>query len=145
MYLKVLRVSPGATHKEKRVGRGPSSGHGKTSTRGHKGQKARSKIPSWFEGGQMPLTRRVPKRGFNPPLKQKPLIVNVKDLLIFNPNTEVTPEILRKAKLIRKKGKIKILGEGKINFPLNVKAHFFSKEAQKKIKEAGGSVEVLKC
>ena len=145
MYLKVLRVSPGATHKKKRVGRGPSSGHGKTSTRGHTGQKARSKIPSWFEGGQMPLTRRVPKRGFNSPLKQKPLIVNMKDLLIFNPNTEVTPEILRKAKLIRKKGKIKILGEGKINFPLNVKAHFFSREAQRKIKEAGGSVEVLKC
>ena len=145
MYLRVLRVPPGTTHKKKRVGRGPGSGHGKTSTRGYTGQKARSKIPPWFEGGQMPLTRRVPKRGFNPFLKQKPLTVNVKDLLIFNPNTEVTPEILRKAKLVRKRGKIKILGEGEIDFPLTVKAHFFSKEAQRKIKEAGGSVGVLKC
>lgn len=91
----------------------------------------------------MPLTRRVPKRGFTPFRKQEILIVNVKNLSIFNPNTEVTPEILREAKLVRKKGKIKVLGEGKINFPLTVKAHFFSKEAERKIKEAGGVVEVI--
>ena len=93
----------------------------------------------------MPLIRRVPKRGFTPFIQQKPLIVNVKDLSIFNSNAEVTPEILRKFKLIRKKGKIKVLGEGRIDFSLTVKAHFFSKEAERKIKEAGGVIEVLKC
>ena len=145
MYLKILRIPLGATHRKKRVGRGPSSGHGKTCTRGHRGQKARTSIPPWFEGGQMPLIRRVPKRGFTPFIQQKPLIVNVKDLSIFNSNAEVTPEILRKFKLIRKKGKIKVLGEGRIDFSLTVKAHFFSKEAERKIKEAGGVIEVLKC
>jgi len=143
LHPNVFKIPPGATHKKKRVGRGPSSGHGKTCGRGHTGQKSRTSIPSWFEGGQMPLTRRVPKRGFTPFRKQEILIVNVKDLSIFNPNTEVTPEILREAKLVRKKGKIKVLGEGKINFPLTVKAHFFSKEAGRKIKEAGGVVEVI--
>jgi len=93
----------------------------------------------------MPLIRRVPKRGFTSILKQKPLIVNVKDLSVFNSNTEVTPEILRKYKLIKGKGKTKILGEGGIGFPLTVKAHFFSREAKRKIEEAGGIVEVLKC
>ncbi len=93
----------------------------------------------------MPLVRRLPKRGFTPFIRQKPLIVNVKDLSIFNSSAEVTPEILRKFRLIRKKGKIKILGVGRIDFPLTVKAHFFSREAERKIKEAGGSIEVLKC
>ena len=90
-----LLVPPrGAAHKKKRVGRGPSSGHGKTCTRGHKGQKARSKVAPWFEGGQMPFTRRVPKRGFTNILKRKSQIVNIKDLNVFQEKDVVTPEVL---------------------------------------------------
>jgi len=143
MDLSILRPSPGATHKKKRVGRGPSSGHGKTSTRGHKGQKARGKVAPWFEGGQMPLVRRIPKRGFNRPFKQKNQIVNIGELNIFNDGELVTPEILRKAGLVRRKGKIKILGKGNLARSLRVRAHFFSKEAQDKIKEARGVAEVI--
>jgi len=143
MDLSLLTPPLGATHKKKRVGRGPSSGHGKTSTRGHKGQKARSKIALWFEGGQMPLTRRVPKRGFVNIFRQKNQIVNIKDLNIFQEKDIVTPEILRKAGLVKKKGEIKILGKGKLNLALEVKAHRFSQEAERKIKEAGGKIEVI--
>jgi len=115
--------------KRKRVGRGPSSGHGKTSTRGHKGQKARGrgKIYPWFEGGQMPLTRRVPKRGFNSPRRVEFEIVNVGDLNL------------------KKADKVKILGKGLLNKPLHVKAHSFSRNAEEKIKQAGGKIEVIKC
>lgn len=142
MNASLLTPPPGATHRKKIVGRGPSSGHGKTSTRGHKGQKARSKVPLWFEGGQMPITRRVPKRGFNPPFKRKNEIVNVKDLNIFEKNNIISPELLIKTGLV-KKGKIKILGKGELNLALKVKAHQFSKEAERKIKEAGGKIEVI--
>jgi large subunit ribosomal protein L15 len=142
MNASLLTPPPGATHRKKIVGRGPSSGHGKTSTRGHKGQKARSKVPLWFEGGQMPITRRVPKRGFAAPFKQKNEIVNVKDLNIFQKNNIISPELLIKTGLV-KKGKIKILGKGELNLALKVKAHQFSKEAERKIKEAGGKVEII--
>jgi len=141
--MSILRPSSGSTHAKKRVGRGPSSGHGKTSTRGHKGQKARSKIHKWFEGGQMPLVRRVPKRGFNRGFKQKDLIVNVDDLNIFNKEEIITPEILRASGLVKGRGKIKVLGRGRLNRPLRVKAHHFSKQAQKKIEEAQGKIETI--
>ncbi len=143
MDLSILRPSSGSTHAKKRVGRGPSSGHGKTSTRGHKGQKARSKIHKWFEGGQMPLVRRVPKRGFNRGFKKKDLIVNVDDLNIFNKEEIITPEILRASGLVKGRGKIKVLGRGRLNRPLRVKAHHFSKQAQKKIEEAQGKIETI--
>ena len=146
MNASLLTPPSGATHRRKIVGRGPSSGHGKTSTRGHKGQKARSKVALWFEGGQMPLTRRVPKRGFTSVLKQRSQIVNVKDLNIFQKDVVVVgPELLIKTGLVKKKGKIKILGKGKLNLALEVKAHQFSQEAEKKIKEAGGKIGVIRC
>ena len=143
MNASLLTPPSGATHRRKIVGRGPSSGHGKTSTRGHKGQKARSKVALWFEGGQMPLTRRVPKRGFTSVFKQRNQIVNVKDLNIFQKDVVVSPELLIKTGLAKKKGKIKILGKGKLKLTLEVKAHQFSKEAERKIKEAGGKIEVI--
>lgn len=142
MNASLLTPPSGATHRKKIVGRGPSSGHGKTSTRGHKGQKARSKVHLWFEGGQMPITRRVPKRGFNPLSKRKNEIVNVKDLNIFQKNNIISPELLIKTGLV-KKGKIKILGKGELNLALKVKVHQFSKEAERKIREAGGKVEII--
>jgi len=144
MNTSLLTPPSGATHRRKIVGRGPSSGHGKTSTRGHKGQKARSKVALWFEGGQMPLTRRVPKRGFTSVFKHKNQIVNVKDLNIFQKDgVVVSTELLIKTGLVKKKGKIKILGKGKLNLALKVKVHQFSKEAERKIKEAGGKIEVI--
>jgi len=141
--LSILRPSSGSTHPRKRVGRGPGSGHGKTSTRGHKGQKARSKIHKWFEGGQMPLVRRVPKRGFKRRFKQKDLIVNIDDLNIFNREKIITPEILRASGLVKGHGKIKVLGRGRLIRPLRVKAHRFSKQAQEKIEEAKGEIEII--
>ena len=143
MDTDLLKPHPGATHKKKRVGRGSSSGHGKTSTRGHKGQKARGKIPKWFEGGQMPLVRRIPKRGFRPPRREKPLMVNVERLNIFKVRSEVDPEVMRKAGLVTSRGKIKILGRGELNHSLKVKAHGFSREARRKIEEAKGKAEVI--
>jgi large subunit ribosomal protein L15 len=141
--LSILRPSSGSTHSRKRVGRGPGSGHGKTSTRGHKGQKARSKIHKWFEGGQMPLVRRVPKRGFKTRFKQKDLIINIDDLNIFNREKIITPEILRASGLVKGRGKIKVLGRGRLSRPLRVKAHHFSKQAQEKIEEAKGEIEII--
>ncbi|MCD6232377.1 50S ribosomal protein L15 [Candidatus Aerophobetes bacterium] len=129
--------------KRKRVGRGPGSGHGKTSTRGHKGQKARGKVSPWFEGGQMPLVRRVPKRGFANPLKQKNKIVNLESLNRFEKDEEITPELLREVGLVKGRGKIKILARGEINKPIKVKAHFFSKKAREKIEKAKGVAEEI--
>lgn len=143
MNSSLLTPPLGATRKKKRVGRGPSSGHGKTCTRGHKGQKARSKIALWFEGGQMPLTRRVPKRGFASVFRQRNQIVNIKDLNVFQEKDVVTPEVLREKGLARKKERIKILGKGELNVALEVRAHRFSKSAERKIKEAGGKVKVI--
>lgn len=144
--LDILKTPPGATHKKKRVGRGPSSGHGKTSTRGHKGQKARGgKVYSWFEGGQMPLTRRVPKRGFHSFRKVKFEIVNIGVLNIFEVNSSIDPEFLKEKGLVGKMYRVKILGDGILNKSLRIKAHSFSNVAKKKIVEAGGEVEVIQC
>jgi len=147
MKLNMLTPANGATKKNKRVGRGPGSGHGKTSCRGGKGQTARSggSIPPHFEGGQMPLARRIPKRGFrNAPFKKEYEIVNVDALNMFEADTEVTPELLMQFNVVKGgKDGIKILGEGELTVKLTVKAHKFSKSAVEKIEKLGGKAEVL--
>lgn len=147
MKINELKPAFGSKRKPKRVGRGIGSGHGKTSTRGHKGQKARSggtKGPS-FEGGQTPLQRRLPKRGFkNYPFKKEYAIINVKILERFSDNTIVTPELLLKEKVIKDiKDGLKVLGNGDLSKPLIVKAHAFSKSAIAKINAAGGKAELI--
>ncbi|MBA1336387.1 MAG: LSU ribosomal protein L15p (L27Ae) [Firmicutes bacterium] len=146
MKLHELKPAEGAKKSAKRVGRGTASGHGKTSTRGHKGQKARSGggVRPGFEGGQMPLQRRLPKRGFTNIFRKEFAIVNLDRLNIFENGTEVTPELLIEAGLIKKAdGQVKILGSGDIEKNLTVKAHKFSKSAVEKIEAAGGKVEVI--
>lgn len=147
MKLNMLAPALGATKKDKRVGRGPGSGHGKTSCRGGKGQTARSggSIPPHFEGGQMPLTRRIPKRGFtNAPFKKEYEVVNLDMLNIFEEGTEVTPELLTQFNVIKgKKDGVKILAKGELSVRLNIKAHKFSKAAIEKIEKLGGKAEVL--
>jgi large subunit ribosomal protein L15 len=147
MRLHDLKPRPGARHRRKRVGCGESSGHGKTSGRGHKGQKARSggSIRLGFEGGQMPLIRRLPKRGFNhSAFKTVYAIVNVDDLEQFDSGARVNRELLEQRGLI--KGRfdgIKILGRGKLTKSLTVEAHKFSATARQQIEAAGGSVVSL--
>ncbi|RMA92455.1 50S ribosomal protein L15 [Hydrogenothermus marinus] len=145
--LHELKPAKGATHKEKRVGRGIGSGHGKTSTRGHKGQKSRrgyGDLPAFFEGGQTPFIMRIPKRGFINPNKVEYEIVNIKVLEErFEDGVEVNPEVLKEKGIIKCTERVKILGEGDLTKKLIVKAHKFSKSAEEKIKSAGGSVEVL--
>jgi large subunit ribosomal protein L15 len=148
MKLSELKPAKGSTKRKKRVGRGPGSGHGKTATRGHKGQRSRAgaKKRSWFEGGQMPFQRRVPKRGFTNPYKKEFQIVNVAELDTIADIDEITPEILLQKKKVRKKNvPVKILGNGDISRPLKVSAHAFSTRAIEKIEGIGGTVEVLKC
>lgn len=147
MKLNELKNNPGSTHKRKTVGRGPGSGHGKTSCRGEKGQKARSgsSIPAWFEGGQNPLYKRLPRRGFsNKRFTKRYAIVNVSDLNIFEEDTIVTPELMREKKLYTKELKgIKILGNGKLEKKLIIKANVFTNSAINKIEELGGKAEVI--
>ncbi len=146
--LSELKPFYGAKHREKRVGRGHGSGHGKTSCRGHKGQKARTglDIRPYFEGGQTPIIRRAPKRGFKNIFKVEYAIVNVEDLAKkFQPNEVVDEASLRAKGLIKGKGcLIKVLGDGEIDLPLIVKVHAISKKAKEKIEKAGGRVELLK-
>jgi len=148
MRLHELKPAPGAVKRKKRVGRGPGSGHGKTSCRGMKGQKSRSGggVPAWFEGGQTPLHRRVPKRGFTPPRRKEYVIVNLDTLdKKFDANCEVNPSILIEKGIIkRKRLPIKVLAKGEITKPLKVKAHQFSAKAKEKIEAAGGEVEIIK-
>jgi len=145
--LHELRPNEGATHRKKRVGRGIGSGHGKTSTRGHKGQKSRrgyGELPAFFEGGQTPFIMRIPKRGFKNPNTIEYEIVNVKTLEEkFEANAEITPEVLKEKGIIKCTSAVKILGDGELTKPLKVKAHKFSKSAEEKIKSAGGSVEII--
>jgi len=144
--LHEIQAPPGANKRTKRVGRGPGSGHGKTSTRGHKGQKARSGggVRPGFEGGQMPLQRRLPKRGFTNIFKKEYAIVNVRDLNIFDDGTEVTIELLQDAGLVKGvKDGVKILGNGELDKKVIVKAHRFSKQAEEKIAARGGKAEVI--
>ncbi len=140
-----LRPPAGARHKRKRVGRGDGSGHGSYSGRGCKGQKSRSGggVRLGFEGGQLPLIKRLPhKRGFTNIFKTEYEIVNVGQLKTFPPNTEVTPQVLFDAGLVKHKGRpVKVLGEGVIDRPLVVRANKFSASAEKKILAVGGKVE----
>lgn len=141
-----LRPPKGATKKKKRVGCGPGSGHGKTSCRGHKGagQRKGKEFDARFEGGQMPLYRHIPKRGFHNIFKQEFQIVNVGNLTKFQPNTNIDIENLVSAGLVRQGYPVKILGEGEINVALNITAHAFSKSAKAKIEKAGGKAEIIK-
>ena len=139
-----MRTRPGSKHRVKRLGCGESSGHGKTSGKGHKGQKARSggSIRLGFEGGQMPLIRRLPKRGFNNAAFHKNYaIVNLSDLASFKEGTVVNEQILREAKLLRGNGAgLKILGDGELKHALTIEADKISTSAREKIEKAGGSV-----
>jgi large subunit ribosomal protein L15 len=146
MKLHELKPPTGARHRRKIVGRGPGSGHGKTSGKGEKGQKARSGGGShpWFEGGQLPLHRRVPKRGFVNLFRAEYAVLNVKDLERFAAGATVTPASLVEAGLVRvASAAVKILGEGQLSKSLTVSAHRFSKTAEEKIRAAGGTVEVI--
>ena len=145
MKLHALKNNPGSRHRTKRVGRGESSGWGKTAGRGHKGQHARagSKTRPTFEGGQMPLIRRLPKRGFNQAYGTVFLPVNVGALEAFDAGADVSPGLLRAAGLAKGSGPVKILGQGTLTRKLTVKAHAFSAAARKKIEEAGGACDVL--
>jgi large subunit ribosomal protein L15 len=147
MSLNNLRPPKGATHKKRRVGRGHGSGYGKTAGRGHKGAQSRS---GWhkkrgFEGGQMPLHRRVPKRGFTNPFRVEYAVVNLDTLVeVFDAGSDVTPELLRERGLVReKRALIKVLGRGDVTKKLTVRAHKFSGTAAKKIADAGGVAEVI--
>lgn len=147
MDLNKLKPNKGATHRKKRVGRGIGSGHGKTSTRGEKGQTSRSgdsKMPARFEGGQTPFIMRIPKRGFKNPNKKEYAVVNLKTLeMRFNEADEVTPDRLVEVGLIKKGDCVKILGQGDITKKLTVKAHAFSTSAKEKIESVGGAAIVL--
>jgi len=141
-----LKVPAGACHRKKILGRGPSSVHGKTSTRGSKGQTSRAGRDFYlgFEGGQMPLIRKIPKRGFsNESFKKEYQVVNIAALTRIKESV-ITPELLRGLGIIRDShGLVKILGEGEIKNPVTVQAHAFSRSAQEKIKNAGGKIEVI--
>ncbi len=148
MRIEELKPAAGSKKRKKRVGRGPGSGHGKTSCRGHKGQKARSSVnlPPGFEGGQMPLHRRLPKRGFsNKVFAKEYTIVNLKKIATIEDEDTITPELLLQRRLISKIGKdgVKVLGDGQLNRAVTIKAHAFSKSALQKITEAGGKAEVI--
>ncbi len=146
MKLHELSPADGANKKMKIVGRGHGSGHGKTSTRGHKGQKARSGggVRIGFEGGQMPLVRRIPKRGFTNFSRKEYAIVNVSDLNRFEEGVVVDADLLRATGLIKKLyDGVKILGDGDLNTSLTVKATKFTKTAAEKIEKAGGKAEVV--
>jgi large subunit ribosomal protein L15 len=144
MNLSNIRAPKKASENKKRVGRGMGSGMGKTSTRGHKGQRSRSgsRMMRGFEGGQMPLHRRVPKRGFTNIFREEYNIVNLERLADLGEST-INPDVLRKAGVISSKRRVKILGDGELKSSITVLAHKFSKSAQEKITKAGGKFEIL--
>jgi large subunit ribosomal protein L15 len=144
MNLSTIHRPKRATENRKRVGRGMGSGMGKTSTRGHKGQRSRSgsRMIRGFEGGQMPLHRRLPKRGFTNIFRKQYNIVSLERLAALG-ETTITPDVLRKAGVIKAKLPVKILGDGELKAAITVRAHKFSKSAQEKITKAGGKFEVL--
>ena len=147
MGLNNLRPPKGMKHAKKRIGRGQGSGSGKTAGRGHKGAKSRSgfKFKRGFEGGQMPLHRRVPKRGFHNPFRVEYAVVNLDTLAeVFEAGSSVTPELLRERGLVRDaQAPVKVLGRGEVSKALTVRAHKFSGKAAEKIAAAGGTAEVL--
>jgi large subunit ribosomal protein L15 len=145
MDLGSLKVPAGATKKRKRVGRGDASGHGGTSGKGDKGQKARSggKVRAGFEGGQMPMARRLPKRGFRNPFRENFVAVNILDLCRkFSKGAVIDEAALLQSGIVKKKGSsIKVLAKGEINFPITLKINNISQAAKNKITAAGGSIE----
>ena len=146
MKLDSLKPSKGSIKNKKRIGRGHGSGLGKTSGRGHKGagQRSGNKRRAWFEGGQMSLARRLPRRGFTNIFKEEIQIVNISDLNRIEKNSEIDPVVLQENGMIRSSLKpVKILGEGDIDKKLNVKASAFSASAKNKIEKAGGTVTIL--
>ncbi len=146
MRLSELQPSPGSKHSKKRVGRGPGSGWGKTAARGHKGQNSRAGGPKGpgFEGGQMPLTRRIPKRGFTNIFRQPWAIVNLRDLNRFAADSVVDEAALKEAGLVDAKTKrIKLLAVGEVTVPLTVKVQAASAAAKAQIEAAGGKVEII--
>src|SRR3989338_2331158 len=147
MALESLSSVKGAHKKKKLLGRGPGSGHGKTSTRGHKGQRSRSGRDFYlgFEGGQSPLIRRIPKRGFHHKPARQYQLVNLKGLSNFSEGSLIDSNVLAENRLIKNsKGLIKILAEGRLTHALTVRAHKFSKGAIEKIQKAGGKIEIIK-
>jgi len=146
--MKINELSPaeGSKKKRKRVGRGPGSGHGKTACRGQKGQNSRSGggVKPGFEGGQMPLQRRLPKRGFTNIFKKEYAVINVDDLNRFGPDALVDPAAFREAGLVKKmRDGIKLLGNGELAHPVVVRIHKASKAAMEKVEAAGGRVELI--
>ena len=145
MILEELKPPAGARKKRKRVGRGIGSGHGKTACRGSKGQNARAGrgTKAGFEGGQMPLQRRLPKRGFRSPFKKVFSIIHIRDLNRFPKDTVVDPELLFQSGLREKDKSVKLLSDGELQHPLTIRVHQVSQSALKKVEAASGRVEVI--
>jgi large subunit ribosomal protein L15 len=146
MNLSQLKPPEGAVKKRKRIGRGDGSGHGGTSTKGHKGQKARSggKVRRGYEGGQMPLARRLPKRGFRNIFKKEIVVINLDQLKNFPEGSVVDTASLLKTGILKKAGDaVKVLGKGSVNGSLKLKINMISRTAREKVEAAGGSVEVI--
>jgi len=144
MKLHHLKPAPGSRRDAIRVGRGEAGRRGKTAGRGTKGSKARKNMPRWFEGGQMPLYRRLPKlRGFKRPEKESFAVINVERLNEFRQGSTVGPEELRARGLVKKRSRVKVLGEGELTKGLTVRAHAFTVGAVERIQAAGGTVEVI--
>ncbi|CAH2030599.1 50S ribosomal protein L15 [Trichlorobacter ammonificans] len=144
MELNTLSPAPGSTKNKKRIGRGIGSGHGKTATKGHKGQKARSggSVKPGFEGGQMPLQRRLPKRGFRPLARTEYVVINLSQLDVFETGSTVDRDAMDAKGLLKKSAlPVKVLANGSVTKALNIKADKFSKAAADKIAAAGGSIE----
>jgi large subunit ribosomal protein L15 len=146
LSINTLKPASGANRPKKRVGRGMGSGHGKTATRGYNGQLSRAgaSMRPGFEGGQMPLHRRLPKRGFHNIFRKEYLAVNLEKLAVFEADAKVDPEAMKKCGLVKNlRGEIKILGSGELKHAIHVRAHKFSKSAVEKIEKAGGTIEVI--
>ena len=146
MKLHQLQPAPGSRKSKKRLGRGPGSGLGKTAGKGHKGMLARSGRANvaGFEGGQMPLARRLPKRGFHNPFRIEFAVVNLKTLAALDETANVTPQVLYEKKIVKKQSRpIKILGVGELDKPMTIEAHKFSQSALRKIEQAGGQAKVI--
>jgi large subunit ribosomal protein L15 len=146
LSINTLKPAPGANRKNKRVGRGIGSGHGKTSTRGYNGQMSRAgaRMRPGFEGGQMPLHRRLPKRGFTNVFRKEYAEINLERLAGFETGAQVDPEILKSKGLVKNlRDGLKILGVGELPHALHIRAHKFSKSAQEKIEKVGGTIEVI--
>ncbi|MGA3326897.1 MAG: 50S ribosomal protein L15 [Terriglobia bacterium] len=145
-HIGTLRPPVGANKRSKRVGQGMGSGHGKTATRGSKGQRSRAgmRMRPGFEGGQMPLHRRLPKRGFTNIFRKQYAVVNLKDFEDFKAEEKITPGLLVARGLVKQLGAgLKVLGDGELKLPLHISAHLFSKSALAKIQKAGGKAEVI--